>query len=200
MRARHGLRLLVSSAGLICALTGLALTRPAQAAPPAGAEAAAVDQANCVYDQLSDPDALAMVDTYLRQDAARKPDVETSLRAAYKICAAKYGWKADRSELAAEIALQGAVIDVVIQNMVDDGLSQAGALLQIWNGLTEDDVGRLLEDNWQTDASLAGRLRTALVDGGVPDRGGMLKNGVIVLVAASREAAAMDRWLHGERP
>ena len=200
MSVRHGLRLLASSAGLICALMGPALIPPAQAAPPASADAAAVDQANCVYDQLSDPDALAMVDTYLRQDATRKPDVETSLGAAYKICAAKYGWKTDRSELAAEIALQGAVIDVVIQKMVDDGLSQAGALLQIWNGLTENDVGRLLEDNWQTDASLAGRLRKALVDGGVPDRGEMVKNGVVVLVAASREAAAMDRWLHGERP
>jgi hypothetical protein len=34
----------------------------------------------------------------------------------------------------------------------------------------------------------------------VPDKGDMLKNGVIVLVATSREAAAMDRWLHGDGP
>ena len=191
MNARPGLVLLAVGVALLYAARA-----PASAAPPAGANAAAVDQANCVYDQLSDRDALAMVGAYLQQDAARKPDVEKALGAAYKICAAKYGWKTDRRKLAAEIALQGAVIDVIIQDMVDSGLKNNAALLEIWNTLIEEDVGRLLEDGWQNDAALASRLRKALLNGGVPDRGDMLKNGVIVLVAASREAAAMDRWLH----
>ena len=131
MRVRLGLGQLALSTSLIAALTA-----PVQAAPPAGADAAAVDQANCVYDQLSDSDALAMVDTYLQQDARRKPAVEKALGAAYKDCAAKYGWTTDRSQLAAEIALQGGVIDVIIQNMVDAGLKQDRALLEVWNKLT----------------------------------------------------------------
>ena len=198
MRVRLGLSRLALSAALTAALTG-ALTGPVLAAPPLGADAAAVDQANCVYDQLSDSDALAMVDTYLQQDAGRKPAVEKALGAAYEICVAKYGWTKDRSQLAAEIALQGGVIDVIIQNMVDAGLREDRALLEVWNKLSEDDVGRLLEDGWQKDAALASRLRTALLDGGVPDTGDMIKNGLVVLVAASREAAAMDRWLHADK-
>jgi hypothetical protein len=195
MEFRTGLVRLAASAAAVSLLATNAF-----AAPPAPGGGAPVEQANCVYDLLSDASVLAMVDTYLRRDAGGKADVERAMAVAYKTCAAKYGWKTDRSDLAGEIALQGGVIDVVMQNMIDAGLKDDDNILQIWDKLTEDDVGRLLEDGWEKDATLSARLRKALIDGGVPDKGDMLKNGVIVLVAASREAAAMDEWTHGDAP
>jgi hypothetical protein len=195
MEFRTGLVRLAASAAAVSLLATNAF-----AAPPAPSGGAPVEQANCVYDQLSDASVLAMVDTYLRRDAGGKADVERAMAVAYKTCAAKYDWKTNRSDLAGEIALQGGVIDVVMQNMIDAGLKDDDNILQIWDKLTEDDVGRLLEDEWEKDAALSARLRKALIDGGVPDKGDMLKNGVIVLVAASREAAAMDEWTHGDPP
>jgi hypothetical protein len=200
MKSRTGLVQVIAGASL-----AIVFAAPAEAAPPApssgstAAGSSGVDQANCVYDEMSDANVLTMVDTYLQQDATGKPEVEKAIAAAYKTCAAKYGWKTDRSDLAGEIALQGAVIDVVMQDMADTGLKDDGAVVRIWDKLSEEDVDRLLEDGWEKDAALTARLRQALIDGGVPDKGDMLKNGVIVLVAASREAAAMDRWLHGDK-
>ena len=200
MKVRTNLVRLVASAAIASIPAASAFAAPPT---PGGSQAggnAQVEQANCVYDQLSDASVLAMVDTYLQQDATGKPDVEKAMAVAYKTCVAKYGWKTDRSDLAGEVALQAAVIDVVMQDMVDDGLKDDGVILKIWDKLAEADVDRLLDDGWDKDSALSARLRKALVDGGVPDKGDMLKNGVIVLVAASRESAAMDRWLHGDKP
>jgi hypothetical protein len=202
MKFRTGLVRLAASAAVACFYTAGAFAAPPAPGSRGGGESsgAPVEQANCVYDQLSDANVMAMVDTYLQQDAGGKADVERAMSVAYKACAAKYGWKTDRSDLAGEIALQGGVIDVVMQDMVDDGLKDDDNVLQIWNKLTEADVGKLLEDGWEKDAALSARLRKALLDGGVPDKGDMMKNGVTVLVAASREAAAMDQWTHGATP
>jgi hypothetical protein len=200
MKVRSGFVRLAASAAVACISAAMAGATPPAPGGSQGSGNSQIDQANCVYDRMSDADVLAMVDTYLQQDAGGKADVEKAMGVAYKACAAKYGWKTDRSGLAGEVALQGAVVDVIMQDMVDDGLKDDASILQIWNKLSEADVDRLLDDGWDKDAALSARLRKALIDGGVPDKGDMLKNGVIVLVATSREAAAMDRWLHGDGP
>jgi hypothetical protein len=200
MKVRTDLGRLAASATLACILAASAVAAPPAPAGSQGAGDSRGDQANCVYDSMSDAEVLAMVDTYLQQDATGKPDVEKAMAAAYKKCAAKYGWKTNRSDLAGEVALQAAVIDVIMQDMIDAGLKDDSAILKIWDKLSESDVDHLLDDGWDKDAQLVARLRKALVDGGVPDKGDMMKNGVIVLVAASRESAAMDSWLHGDKP
>lgn len=169
----------------------------ASAAPPPPVDKAALDQANCVYNTMSDADVVKMVDVYLRRDAAEKPAVEQAISAAYATCTAKFGWTMDRRDLAGQIALQGAIIDVVLGYMTDHGLKDDGVVVAVWKKLGDDDLKPLLAQDWDKDDKLSAKLRKALVDGGVPDKTEMIDNGILVLVSATRQSAAMNQWLLG---
>ncbi|MBI1361077.1 MAG: hypothetical protein GC155_12445 [Alphaproteobacteria bacterium] len=168
---------------------------PAAAAPPSTADAAVLQEANCVYDGMSDAEVVKMVDVYLRRDDTEKPAVEQAISAAYATCAAKFNWKTDRRDLAGQIALQGAIIDVVLGYMTQHGLKDDGVIVNVWNKLGDDDLKPLLAQDWDKDEALAARLHKALVDGGVPDQGEMIDNAVLVLMSATRQSAAMNQWL-----
>ncbi len=152
---------------------------------------------NCVYSAMSDADVVKMVDVYLRRATAEKPAVEQAISAAYATCAAKYAWKGDRRDLAGQIALQGAVIDVVLGYMTEHGLKDDGVVVAIWKKLGDDDLKPLLAEDWDNDKTLTAKLRKALVDGGLPDKADMIDNGLLVLVSATRQSAAMNQWLIG---
>lgn len=170
--------------------------------PPAGQaprslgelDKTSMQEASCVYDALSDAQVVMMVDTYLNDDQAKKPEVEKMLAAPQKTCGDKYQWSAQKHQLASEIALQSGVIDILLQDMVDNGLKDDGVVVKVWQTLPDDQLAPLFKDGWSSDQALVDRLKKALVDAGVPDKADVLDNGAIVLAAATRESGAMDRW------
>lgn len=146
---------------------------PAFAQPPP--DTAVLDKIYCVYDSLIDTgDYEVVAEAFLYDDTSQK-DVDTAQKLVDDLaakCAETHKLGAKKKSIIADIGIYGASADYLAEDlmMIDDASEETvQAIFALSDDMTDDEVMKLYDDSWRSDAAFAGKLKAALLAAGLPD-------------------------------
>jgi hypothetical protein len=200
-----GTDMIARIAGLAGALVaaGVSLTSPALAQSKYAFDVdkmshAQKDELYCVYDLLADDDLYLIADVYL-DNTDEKDDIDRADRAidaATSKCDAKYNWNGDLEGIASGVAVDGAIVDVITDDLSstisDDKMETIFALL---DKLSDADLDAIADGKAEDDGPFHQKLTAALIADGVPDKNDVMDNAFIVMKAAVDAAAQIVDWI-----
>jgi hypothetical protein len=156
------------------------------------------DEMYCVYEAISKDDPYLIADSYLdptlSDEEIKKADA--TLKKHVAACAAKYSWSADRRDLASDIGVHDAIIDVVAEDLVDEGVKeeQLEKILASLDKLASADVDAFYDNKWYDDAAFKTRIGAGLVATGFPNDEYLLEGALVMMESSVITAMSMARW------
>jgi len=175
-------------------------------APPATAQKldlnnltqAQQDEMYCVYEAISANDSYLIADSYLDPSLSDEEikKAEATLEKQVASCATKYGWSADRRALASDIGVHDAIIDVVSEDLIDEGVKEAQLkkILASLGKLASADVDAFFGNKWHDDAAFKKRIGAGLVATGFPNDEYLLEGALVMMESSIITAMSMARW------
>ena len=186
-----------------CAAAGLtvfAAPVSAQAiATPDKLSDAQMDELYCVYDRLSDDNNARVVvahtvtgsDEYA-QEAAK---IEAAAKAA---CVATYKWSSEQAGVAASLGVWGLVADTMEDELLNRSLREEtiDRIFEIAGAIAQADVDKLVKEHGDSaEEVIIARLKTKLVEGGLPKDDETLSLALVLLESSSNETNAAYEWV-----
>lgn len=154
------------SAGLI----GFSGAASAQQAPAAADQGAVY----CVYDDLtSDTDYEKVAEAFLFKSLSQADQLAAKklVDAAAAVCKTKFKMTPAQANAMGSVGIYGATTDYLTEDLMFNGLERETINLvpTAWMDLTDEDLARVLKDDWRKDAAIVAKLKAALIAKGVPD-------------------------------
>lgn len=127
----------------------------------------------CIYEKLTEEyDYEIVAEAYLAGDS-QDADMLAVLDKAADACAGQFGMTEEQKSIATEIAIYGSTADYLSDELSFAGVSDDAidGVFSVMDEMSDEDAD-LIYDNekWRDDAAMTGRLRTALVAKGVPNK------------------------------
>jgi hypothetical protein len=134
------------------------------------------------------------LDPTLSDEEIKKADA--TLKKHVAACAAKYSWSADRRDLASDIGVHDTIIDVMAEDLVDEGVKeeQLEKILASLDKLASADVDAFYDNKWYDDAAFKTRIGAGLVATGFPNDEYLLEGALIMMESSVITAMSMARW------
>lgn len=151
-------------------LTGFSGAASAQQAATAVDEGAVY----CVYDDLtSDTDYEKVAEAFLFKTSSQADQAAAKklVDAAAAVCKAKFKMTPAQAKAMGSVGIYGAATDYLTEDLVFNGLERETIDLvpTAWTDLTDEDLARVLKDDWRKDAAIVAKLKATLIAKGVPD-------------------------------
>lgn len=161
--------------------TGLAalLAAGAFASAPAFAQQqpdpAVLDKIYCVYDSLIDTGDYEVVAEAFLYDDTSQADVDTAQKLVDNLatkCAETHKLGAKKKSIIADIGIYGASADYLAEDLmlIDDASEETvQGIFALSDEMSDEEVMKLFDGSWRSDATFAGELKAALLAEGLPD-------------------------------
>ena len=182
----------LTAAGLI-GFSGAANAQPTPAADDAGGM-------YCVYDDLvADKDYEIVAEVLLYSDAT-PADVATAnkaVEAAVTACAVKFKLKPGQKDAVSDIGIYGAASDYLSEELMLDGVDEktVAGIFTAMDGLTDEDLARMLEDDWRKHAPFVAKLQAALIANGVPDQSFVLETAYDMIMVSTLALGSVSAFM-----
>jgi hypothetical protein len=160
---------------------------------------AQMDELYCFYDRLSD-DANARV-VVLHAMTGSNEYAEESAKAeaaAEAACVAKYKWTPEQVRIAGSLGVWGLVADGTENALLKGGVREEAIdmIFEIAETITEADIDKLEKDHGENaEEVIINRIKTKLVEGGLPKDEGTLSLALVLLESSSNETNAAYEWV-----
>lgn len=150
-------------------LAGFSEAASAQQAPTADQGAV-----YCVYDDLtSDTDYEKVAEAFLFKTSSQADQAAARklVDAAAAVCKTKFKMTPAQANAMGSVGIYGAATDYLTEDLVFNGLERETIDLvpTAWADLTDEDLARVLKDDWRKDTAIVAKLKAALIAKGVPD-------------------------------
>lgn len=127
----------------------------------------------CIYEKVTEgADYEWVAEAYLAGDS-QDQDMLAVLDKAGDACAIEFGMTPEQISIATEIAIYGSTADYLSDELSFAGVSDdvIDSVFNVMEEMSDEDLDMIYDkDNWRDDAAMTGRLRTALVAKGVPNK------------------------------
>lgn len=127
----------------------------------------------CIYEKLTaGVDYEWVAEAYLAGDS-QDQDMLAVLDKAGDACAEEFGMTDEQKSIATEIAIYGSTADYISDELSFAGVSDdvIDSVFNVMDEMSDEDLDLIYDKGtWRDDAEMTGRLRTALVAKGVPNK------------------------------
>ena len=128
---------------------------------------------SCIYMKLTEGlDYEWVAEAYLMGDS-QDQDMLDALDEAGDACAEEFDMTDEQRSIATEIGIYGSTADYLSDELSYAGVSDDAidGVFDVVDDMSDEDLDMIYDkDNWREDAAMTGRLRTALVAKGVPNK------------------------------
>lgn len=100
-----------------------------------------------------------------------------------------------RIEIAENVAIEQAIIDLAVSQLTSDGMKSGDGLYAAWSALSAEDQGYFLDEQAPADEAFRARIKPLLVGAGVPGNDMDIDGGMLVMECLSNMAVYYRQWL-----
>jgi len=153
----------------------------------------------CVYMKLTDTFDYAVVAEALLAGLDEEK-AQALVKTAGEACIKEFGMSQAQASLASDVGIFGSAADYLMDELMDDGITDAtlDKIYEVVDEMSDDDLDLVFDGGWRDDAAMKGRLKSALIAKGFPDKTTTLDDASLLIEVSVLGLDAVTAYVMGD--